>query len=46
MLGLQRWVDRADATDLDAGRVNLEESIRVAAGRSAPPTHRTEVGRG
>jgi type IV secretion system protein VirD4 len=46
MLSLQRWVDRTDATDLDAGRVNLEESIRVAAGRSAQPTRGTEVGRG
>jgi len=46
MLSLQRWIDRAGATDLDAGRVNLEQSIRVAAGRSAPPSNATQVDRG
>jgi type IV secretion system protein VirD4 len=45
MLGLQRWIDRADAQDLQAGRVNLEQAIRVAAGLSAPPSGATQVNR-
>jgi type IV secretion system protein VirD4 len=42
MLSLQGWTDRKDAKDLEAGRVNLEQSIRVAAGPSAPPRVATE----
>jgi type IV secretion system protein VirD4 len=43
MLSLQRWIDRADAKELQAGRVNLEQAIRVAAGGPAPATPGSRV---